>query len=94
MVKEWMSDYVKPEHLKAVHKKLNVPQNFFKHANEDPDAVLDYDPSQVEVILLDACWAYRRRTGERLPLLRVFETWATLTFAREFVNYADADASH
>jgi hypothetical protein len=44
-----------------------------------------FDVAQTEYLLLDACWAYRRLTGERPALISVFTAYATVTFGREFL---------
>jgi hypothetical protein len=42
-------------------------------------------------LILDACWTYRRVTGERLPMLDVFAMWAAITWAKKFVTYPGLD---
>jgi len=91
MIKDWLPDMVKAEHAEAFRAKLNEAQNFFKHAERDPKAALEFEAGQTDVLLLDACWAFRRLARERLPLLGVFELWAFLTFAAKFVTHEGAD---
>jgi hypothetical protein len=86
-IKQWMAEYIKPDRMKEIHRALNAARNCFKHADADADAVLDYDPKQADYFMMDACWAYRRLSGERLPLFGVFEAWASLTLARDVVHY-------
>jgi hypothetical protein len=87
MIKDWLPDMVEPDLEGEFRRFLNMAQNFFKHADKDPHAVLDFLPAHTDVLMLDACWAYRRIAGERLPILATFETWAGMTFARAFVTY-------
>jgi hypothetical protein len=35
---------IRPEHLREVIAKVNAPSNFFKHADEDPDEELEFNP--------------------------------------------------
>ena len=87
MIKDWMKDYIKPEYVKEFGEKLNEAQNFFKHAGKDADQLLTFYPGESNILLLDACWTYRRVSQERLPVLGVFEMWSALTWAKNFVTY-------
>jgi hypothetical protein len=92
MIKDSLKDRVKPQFVRDISRKLNEAQNFFKHADKDPDEVLTaFTSGQTEYLLLDACWAYCRLTGERLPVLNVFEKWASVTFAKNAVMYDPKD---
>lgn len=37
---------------------INKSQNFFKHADQDASAELDFDPEITEYLLYDAMWLY------------------------------------
>jgi hypothetical protein len=37
------------------YKAVFTPRNFFKHANDDANVILDFDPLENEMWLLDAC---------------------------------------
>lgn len=93
MIKDWAPEMIKPEYAKEFKDRLNEAQNFFKHANRDAEATLEFQPGETELLLLDAVWTYRRLAGERLPLLGVFETWGFLTFGAAFVTYDGIEAS-
>jgi hypothetical protein len=94
MMKDWARDYLVPKFREKFGRKLNEAENFFKHSGPNPEGTLPFDSSRTEVLLLDACWAYRSLTGERLPLLGVFDTWAALTFAREWVKDVGVETLH
>jgi hypothetical protein len=64
-----------PEDRKKVHEKLNEAQNFLKHANRDPEVVLEFLPAQTEFLLFDACNAYQVLTGEMTPAFKVYKVW-------------------
>lgn len=87
MLKDWVLEYIRSEYAADFRARLNEAQNFFKHADRDPGASIQFETKQNQILLLDACWAYRRLTGERLPLLGVFEMWAALTWAKRFLIY-------
>lgn len=75
LLKDRMLDYVKPEYKKMLGEKLNAAANFFKHADRDPEATLDFNPDMSELHILDACSQYRRLTGEFPPLFQIYQTW-------------------
>jgi hypothetical protein len=54
---------------------INSVQNFFKHADKDPEGEMDFAPEMTEAILAEACQLYMGMTGENLPSLRCFECW-------------------
>ena len=50
-------------------------ENFFKHADRDPDALLNFKPITTTFFLMDAVSSYEALTGERPPILRTFQMW-------------------
>ena len=48
------SDFIKPEYQKEYEKHINRPRNFFKHADRDPNEVLEF-PSGGNVFDLYDC---------------------------------------
>jgi hypothetical protein len=75
IVKDQVLDQVKPDHKKAIAKKVNEAANFFKHANRDHESTIDFNPEASELLLLDACAQYQKLTGEIPPLFIVSQTW-------------------
>lgn len=59
-----MADYIKPEHLDEAIRHMRRPMNFFKHADNDPHEILEFEPRATEMYLMLACHAIRR-LGER-----------------------------
>lgn len=66
---------VAPEHMKRIRKLVNKPENFFKHADSDPDALLDFNPEATELFILDAVITYEALTQEAAPILSTFKAW-------------------
>jgi len=93
MIKDWMKDYIKPEYVKKFGSKLNEAQNFFKHADRDAEKTLTFEPRTTHILLLDACWAYKRIAQERLPLLAIFEMWAATTWGKHYITVPGLDLS-
>ena len=79
--KDRFLDHIVPEMRPEFVRVVNEAENFFKHADRDPEKMLIFNPQQSELLLLDACEKYLELTSERLPLLRVFQLWSWLTWA-------------
>jgi hypothetical protein len=56
---ELVDQYVRPEERDTVMKTVKQAQNFFKHADQDPDATLDFILAEPEMFLLAACDKFR-----------------------------------
>jgi hypothetical protein len=72
---ESMLDGIRPEKEDEVRAMLHEYQNFFKHADRDPEEMLTFNPTVNEYYLLNACQLYRNLTSERVPLLMLFTGW-------------------
>lgn len=51
------------------------PQNFFKHADRDPEAVLEFSPHVTELLLLDGIAKCLEMTAEQTDFERAYEKW-------------------
>jgi hypothetical protein len=58
-----------------IRTSIRKPQNFFKHADQDPDEVIEFAPALTEFTLLDAVAKYLELTGELTLMLRAYEKW-------------------
>jgi hypothetical protein len=88
--------HVKPEYVKEVLKMFAKPENFFKHADWDPEAVLDFPLSEPEFYLWECVAKYRELAGNDTPLMQVYRAWfmahnsQILTpVTRVFIEYMD-----
>ena len=54
---------------------INEAQNFFKHADKDPNAELDFNPKLTELLLFDACLSVESLTGNMFSEARIFAIW-------------------
>jgi hypothetical protein len=50
-------------------------QNFFKHADRDPDAEIEFFPEMTEPFIADACKTYMEMTSEVVPIFQCFMWW-------------------
>ena len=74
-LKDTMLRMVKPEMKKKFIKMQNDPENFFKHADRDPDAILKFYTGNTEMFLWDVCAMYQQLTSELTPLIKVYYLW-------------------
>jgi hypothetical protein len=58
MSKDRFKDRIKEGMEKEARKLLNRYENFFKHANKDPEGILDFNPDSTEISLWEACYGY------------------------------------
>ncbi|QEE25822.1 hypothetical protein CS053_15875 [Rhodanobacter glycinis] len=55
---------------------LNGPENFFKHADRDPDGVLEFDPELTELMLIDACSYFKERPDLKPKHFDAIKVWS------------------
>ena len=63
----------------------NEAENFFKHADRDHEASMDFDPDMSEMLIIDACSQYHRLTGEQPPLFLVYQGWFMANYQDVFI---------
>jgi hypothetical protein len=57
---------------KSFQKRSFDAQNFFKHANTDPNRILTYAPAIAEIDMIDACVCFYGLYGFVTPLMLTF----------------------
>jgi hypothetical protein len=67
--------YVKSEHHQTVRARYRRAENFFKHADNDPDGLLSFNPEYSDYALFEGTEAYAKLTGESTPAMLTFRTW-------------------
>jgi hypothetical protein len=70
-----LKKYIKPEKLDLVTKTLNKANNFFKHADKDPNGLLPFNPASSEYVIWDAVNLYQGLTSELPGLMVSFRLW-------------------
>ena len=83
MIKD--ADFVKPEFKKLVRDEFHKHQNFFKHADKDPQKSLEFSPDDNEGVICEACIKYCELAGEGIPSFHVFLLWERLWRPERFV---------
>jgi hypothetical protein len=74
-IKGQMLEMVKPEYKKMFIDKVNEAENFFKHADRDRQATLEFNPDMTDLHMIDACAQYRKLTGHEPLLFTVYRVW-------------------
>ncbi len=74
-MKDYMLKFVKPEHRKRCINKWNEAENFLKHADKDPNKLLEFITEQTEFLLWDSCFMYQNITNEHTPLILIYRMW-------------------
>jgi hypothetical protein len=67
---------IKGETLAAMRK----PQNFFKHADKDPEGVVRFNPLLSVCLILYSVKYFYAISGKQIPEGRVFQVWFFLRF--------------
>ncbi len=86
MLKDWITQLVRPDAVTEACKRLNEAQNFFKHADRDSAETLAFSPTQTELILHDACHKYWELASELVPFFAVYQAWFWLTTGADLVK--------
>lgn len=71
---------VKPEGVAIFAKAIARAENFFKHADRDADARLEFDAQQTHFLIFDCADAYHALTGRQLRELQAFLLWFTVEY--------------
>lgn len=74
-LKNKMLSMVKPERRSEVLGLLLKAGNFFKHADRDPDGLLEFAPETTGLFLWDAVNIYQELSGELTPIMLVMRAW-------------------
>lgn len=69
--------HIPPEHRKDWINAINAPRNFFKHADNDPYGMLEFDETLNETLLLDAVLLYGTVAQKYLSAANVYMGWFT-----------------
>lgn len=66
---------MKPEYHKEVRNILREPENFFKHADRDPEESTTFHPESTGNLLFEAIETYSVLTGEIIHELITYRCW-------------------
>jgi hypothetical protein len=74
---------------KEFKRYSNQPDNFFKHADNDPDGTQELDPRWSQGLLFEAARKYCELTGEMPPILSLFLIWFSTQHPEIFADQAE-----
>lgn len=82
---------IRREYKKEVLRKINEAENFFKHAESDPDKILEFRPEVTRFFLFDALDLYQKLTGTLFCEGKIYLVWfaasyPTLILERKFMD--------
>jgi hypothetical protein len=60
---------------KELSKLFKAAQNFFKHADEDPEDSIDFSPEINELLLWEASFKYAELSSENTPAMKAMSIW-------------------
>jgi hypothetical protein len=84
LMKDYITDHIKPGMEKTARDLMNRNENFFKHADKDPDAVLKVHTKLPVVFLWEACEAYRKLANENPAEMVAYNIWFKIQNSRVF----------
>jgi hypothetical protein len=70
--------FVREDMRDAWNSQMNQPQNFFKHADRDPEGTFEFNPAITTVFMLEAASLLEQLTGHMSWEARVFSIWFAL----------------
>jgi hypothetical protein len=72
---------IRPEKLKELIRHMNREQNFLKHADSDPDSILEYNEETTLFWIFDAIRMHAKLTGGyKLRAFIIFNFWFLLEY--------------
>jgi hypothetical protein len=99
LIKGLLLDLVTPEHRGTFWDKVVEAENFFKHADRDAEASLEFNPDTTELMMFDAGIQYQKLAEELPPLFLVYRMWCAVKYPNiyilspEYNNFIKENAS-
>lgn len=82
--------YIKQDSIKDYYEKLRAAENFFKHADRDPEYIFSFNPEPTEIFIWESCIMYSELSKESCNLFQIFHAWYSLNhisiFKREVLE--------
>ncbi|HXE42340.1 MAG TPA: hypothetical protein VN516_04880 [Candidatus Baltobacteraceae bacterium] len=72
---EGLKRFVIPGKEKELAKLFKEAENFFKHADRDPEGVIDFSPEINELLLWEASLKYSELTSEETSAMVAIQLW-------------------
>ncbi len=75
LVKGLALDIIRQDKASLYLSAVNEAENFFKHADRDQSALLEFNPAQTEYLLLDAVEMYIMLTNDIPEDMSIYQAW-------------------
>lgn len=75
MIKDHFVDSFSSKRRSKIGAWINSFENFFKHADRDPDGTIEFNSVVTEVLLIDAWNQYEKLLGALPPAGKAFRVW-------------------
>lgn len=79
-----------PEKQKEFQELIRKPQLFAKHADQDPDAILEFRPRSYEILLFIACVLYAELASDSTPSMELYFIWQLIEHPQFIGDQGDA----
>jgi uncharacterized membrane protein (DUF485 family) len=79
-VKEEIMKNVNPIYEKQIRKIFWGPQNFLKHADNDPDGEILFDTLLTEIYLFEASMKFEEITKQKRRITTIFTSWFLINY--------------
>lgn len=83
---EALKEIVIPGKEAEVSRLFRKAENFFKHADNDPEATLDFSPEINEILLWETGGKYHELTSETTPPIGAINVWFQARHPELFTN--------
>jgi hypothetical protein len=83
---EALKGIVIPGKEEEVSRLFRKAENFFKHADRDPEATIDFSPEINELVLWEASAKYHEFTSETTPPMGAINIWFQVGHPELFTN--------
>ena len=74
-LEKFINNAIPPEKKKEFREALNRTKNFLKHADKDPEGVLDFNPSGSSFLMHEAIEIYETLSSELPVRFAAFRVW-------------------
>lgn len=85
-LQKFINEVIPDDKKKEFMKALNKTKNFLKHADKDPEGVLDFNPSGSSFLMHEAIGIYENLSQELPTRFAAFRIWFRLNHPQIYKN--------
>lgn len=83
---EWL-EVIKPDKVNEVRRMVKSPQNYFKHADSDPEGNFRFYYKATSMLIFQAIETYSKLAKTLPPIMMVFRVWFYLNDPKIILEY-------